>query len=80
MPSRIVTRVTITLTVTLVAEISGFVLDKVGISEDRSRLTRALMISSISTICGVLLGTALHKPDEKTTEELEQVWARPEQI
>ena len=64
MPSRIVTKVATAAAVALVVELTDLVLDKVGISEERSRLARALLKSGVSAASGVLLGKVLAGAEE----------------
>jgi hypothetical protein len=77
-PSRIVTRLAIAVTVPLVAEVSDLLLDKAGMSGTRSQLPRALLKSSIATLSAVLLSKALHEPDQRKDSNSEQVYVGTE--
>jgi hypothetical protein len=78
MRSRIVTKVAIAVTVALVAEISDIVLDKVGMSENGSQLTRAMLKSSVATLSGVLLGKVFLEPDDNGLRDSGQIQAERE--
>jgi hypothetical protein len=62
-PSRTVTKVVRAAAVAVVVELIDPVLDKVGISEQRSGLVRALLKSSVAVVSGVLLGKILKESE-----------------
>jgi hypothetical protein len=58
------TKVVKAAVVAVVVELIDPVLDRVGISEERSRLGRALLKSSVAVVIGVLLGKVLKESEE----------------
>ena len=77
MPSRIVTKVVRAAAVAVVVELIDPVLDRVGISEERSRLARALLKSSVAVVSGVLLGKVLKESEEREGGSFEASSAVP---
>jgi hypothetical protein len=68
MPSRVVTKVISAAAVALIVELTDLVLDKIGISEDRSRLIRAILKSGVAAASDVLLGGIIGEPEGKDTD------------
>jgi hypothetical protein len=62
--SRILTKVVRAAAVAAIVELVDPVLDRVGISEGRSQLARALLKSSIAVVSSMLLGRVLKEPEE----------------
>jgi hypothetical protein len=62
---RIVTKLLRAAAVAVVVEMMDPVLDRVGISEERSPLARALLKSSVAVVSGVVLGKVLRESDER---------------
>lgn len=65
MALRIVTRVVRAAAVAVVVELVDPVLDRVGITEERSQLARALLKSSVAVVTGTLLGKVLKDPEDR---------------
>lgn len=63
--SRIARKLVVALVVALVAELTDLVMDKVGVSEDRSQLARALLKSSIVAASGVFLAGIVSKHEQE---------------
>jgi hypothetical protein len=53
----------------LIIELTDLALDKIGLSEERSRVGRAILRASVSAAGGVLIGAALGDLDETGEKE-----------
>jgi hypothetical protein len=49
----------------LIVELTDSALDKIGLSDEKSRVARAILKASVSAAGGVLLGSILGDLDEK---------------
>jgi len=52
----------------LIVELTDRALDKIGLSEEKSRVVRAILKASVSAAGGVLLGSILGDLDEKESD------------
>lgn len=68
MRSRIATRMISAAAAVLIVELTDLALDKIGLSEERSRVARAILKASVSAAGGVLLGSVLSDLDEKEAD------------
>ncbi len=65
MRSRVATRMISAAIAVLIVELTDLALDKIGLSEEKSRVARAILKASVSAAGGVLLGSILGDLDEK---------------
>jgi hypothetical protein len=68
MRSRVVTKVISAAAGALIAELTNLALDKIGLSEEKSRVARAILKASVAAASGVLLGAVLSDLDEKEAD------------
>jgi len=64
MRSRVATRVISAAAAVLIVELTDRALDKIGLSEERSQVARAILKASISAAGGVLIGAAIGDADD----------------
>jgi hypothetical protein len=68
MRARIVTKVIGAAAGALIIELADLALDKAGITEEKSRITRAILKAGVAAAGGALLGVLLDAGDEEETQ------------
>ena len=69
MRSRIATKMISAAAAVLTIELTDLALDKIGLSEERSRVARAILRASVSAAGGILIGAALGDLEAKAEKE-----------
>jgi hypothetical protein len=68
MRSRLANRIIAAIASTIVFELTDLALDKVGISEERSQVPRAILKASIAAASGALIAAALEGFEKEDTD------------
>lgn len=68
MRSRVAAKMISAAAAVLIAQVTDLALDKIGLSEEKSRVARAILKATVSAAGGALLGSVLGDLDEKEAD------------